>query len=120
MNDRSRIRRPRVSGMLALPLLAVLSMAAGAAAADVLLIERVEAQSQVALPARGLSMAEVEQRFGAPGQRLDPRGGQKNQWPTINRWVYPQFTVYFERDRVINAVLNQASPNEIGPRPAIR
>jgi hypothetical protein len=71
-------------------------------------------------PARGLSMGEVEARFGTPQQKLEPRGGQKRQWPTINRWVYPQFTVYFERDRVIDAVLNQANATETGPRPAIR
>lgn len=117
MNSRNRFRRAR--GLLVLLATAMLAMA-GSASADVLLIERVEAQSRVALPARGLSMAQVEQRFGAPVERLDPRGGQKGDWPTINRWVYPQFTVYFERDRVINAVLNQAAPNEVGPKPAIR
>jgi hypothetical protein len=103
----------------ALPLAALLAVA-GTASAEVLLIERVQKQSQAALPTRGMSMADVESRFGAPSQRLDPRGGQKRQWPTINRWVYPAFTVYFERDRVINAVLNQAASNEIGPKPAIR
>ena len=117
MNSRNPFRR--ASSLLALPAAALLAVA-GSASADVLLIERVEAQSQVALPDRGLSMAQVEQRFGAPSERLDARGGQKSDWPTINRWVYPQFTVYFERDRVINAVLNQARPNEVGPRPAIR
>lgn len=117
MNSRNPFRR--VSSLLVLPAAALLA-AAGPASADVLLIERVQAQSQVALPDRGMSMAQVEQRFGAPGERLDARGGQKSDWPTINRWVYPQFTVYFERDRVINAVLNQAAPNEIGPKPAIR
>ncbi|MFZ7094666.1 hypothetical protein ACOPJQ_11595 [Luteimonas dalianensis] len=117
MNNRNPFRR--ASSLLALPAAALLAVA-GSASADVLLIERVEAQSQVALPDRGLSMAQVEQRFGAPSERLDARGGQKSDWPTINRWVYPQFTVYFERDRVINAVLNQARPNEVGPRPAIR
>jgi hypothetical protein len=115
----SRTRRPAARALLALPAAALLAIA-GTASADVLLIERVEAKSQVALPTRGLSMAEVERRFGAPSERMDPRGGQKNQWPTINRWVYPQFTVYFERERVINAVLNQAAPNEVGPKPAIR
>ena len=117
MNNRNPFRR--ASSLLALPAAALLAVA-GSASADVLLIERVEAQSQVALPDRGLSMAQVEQRFGAPSERLDARGGQKSDWPTINRWVYPQFTVYFERERVINAVLNQARPNEVGPRPAIR
>lgn len=100
--------------------LCALALAAGSASADVLLVERVQAGAQVALPSQGMRMAEVEARFGAPSQRLDPRGGQKRDWPTIHRWVYPAFTVYFERDRVVNAVLNKAAPNEIGPRPAIR
>ena len=117
MNSRHHIRRTR--GLLVLSAAAMLAVA-GSASADVLLIQRVEAQAQVTLPERGVSMAQVEQRFGAPSERLDARGGQKGQWPTINRWVYPQFTVYFERDRVINAVLNQAAPNEVGPKPAIR
>ncbi len=100
--------------------LAALLCAAAPAVADTLLVDRAQAKSQVALPARGQSSAQVEARFGAPSQKLEPRGGQKRQWPTINRWVYPQFTVYFERDRVIDAVLNQASASETGPRPAIR
>ena len=119
MNSSTHVRRSRTRGILALPVAALLAMA-GSASADVLLIERVEAQSQTALPARGLRMAEVERSLGAPANRLDARGGQKSQWPTINRWVYPQFTVYFERERVINAVLNQATANETGPKPAIR
>ena len=99
------------AALLALPL---------AASAETLLIERVQDESAVALPTRGLSMAEVEARHGAPADRMDPRGGQKSQWPTIHRWVYPQFTVYFEQDRVIDAVLNKADPTEVGPKPAIR
>lgn len=84
---------------------------------DVLLVERVQASAGMHLPVRGMSMAQVEARFGAPAQKLDPRGGQKSQWPVIHRWSYPTFTVYFERDRVINAVANQATPEEIGPKP---
>ena len=99
------------AALLALPL---------AASAETLLIERVQDESAVALPTRGLSMAEVEARHGAPADRMDPRGGQKSQWPTIHRWVYPQFTVYFEQNRVIDAVLNKADPTEVGPKPAIR
>ena len=119
MNSRIRIRRPGTRSLLALPAAALLAIA-GTASADVLLIERVEARQQAALPDRGLSMAQVEQRFGAPSQRLDPRGGQKSQWPTINRWAYPAFTVYFENSRVIDAVANQATAEETGPKPAIR
>ena len=87
---------------------------------DVLLVERVQQENSAALPVRGMTMAQVEARYGAPSDRLDPRGGQKRAWPTINRWRYPAFTVYFEKSRVIDAVANQASPDEIGPKPAIR
>ena len=87
---------------------------------DTLLIERVQQENKAAMPARGMSMQEVEARFGAPTDKLDPRGGQKRQWPTINRWTYPAFTVYFEKSRVIDAVANKADANEVGPKPAIR
>jgi len=110
---------------LALTTAALLAASAGASAnanasGDTLLIDRVQQQAGVAMPTRGLSMSEVEARFGAPSQRLEPRGGQKRQWPTINRWVYPGFTVYFENSRVIDAVANQAAPGETGPKPPIR
>lgn len=91
-----------------------------AATAETLLVERVQQETRTALPARGLSMAQVQARFGAPASRLEPRGGQKPQWPVIHRWSYPAFTVYFEKDKVIDAVLNQAAPTEIGPKPPIR
>ena len=83
---------------------------------DTLLIERVR-EEPGNLPSRGMSMAQVEAKFGAPSDRLDPRGGQKRQWPTINRWTYPAFTVYFERSKVIDVVMTKADPNEIGPKP---
>lgn len=83
---------------------------------DVLLIERVQ-EEPGNLPSRGMSMSQVEARFGAPSDRLDPRGGQKRQWPTINRWTYPASTVYFERSKVIDVVMTKADPNEIGPKP---
>lgn len=99
--------------------LIVLVALAGAVSAETLLIERVGAEGLGSAPTRGQSMAQVEARFGAPSQRMDPRGGQKRQWPTINRWVYPAFTVYFEKNLVIDVVINQAGPGEIGPKPPI-
>lgn len=87
---------------------------------DTLLIERVREENKAAMPTRGMTMQQVQARFGAPADRLDPRGGQKRQWPTINRWTYPAFTVYFEKSRVIDAVANKADAQEIGPKPAIR
>ena len=92
----------------------------GAASAETLLIERPQQEAAGSIPARGLSASEVEARFGAPQQKLQPRGGQKRQWPVINRWVYPSFTVYFEKNRVIDVVLLQADADEIGPKPPIR
>ena len=87
-----------------------------AALADTLLVERVQAANPALLPARGLSMAQVQARFGAPSARLEPRGGQKAAWPVIHRWTYPAFTVYFEKDKVIDAVQNPL-PGETGPVP---
>ena len=90
------------------------------AAAEVLLVERVRAEPAAALPARGLSMAQVRERFGEPTAKLEPRGGQKPQWPVIHRWTYPAFTVYFERDTVIDAVANRALAHETTPLPPVR
>ena len=100
--------------------LATATVAGTASAGDTLLIERVQKENRAALPARGMSMAQVEARYGAPQAKLEPRGGQSAAWPVIHRWSYAGFTVYFERDKVIDAVENKASPNEIGPKPPIR
>ncbi|PNS07863.1 hypothetical protein [Solilutibacter silvestris] len=98
----------------------VLAPVAHARGGDTLLVDRVKQEASIAHPARGQTMAQVQQRFGAPQSKLDPRGGQKRDWPTINRWVYPQFTVYFQRERVLDVVVNKASADEVGPKPAVR
>ena len=98
----------------------LLGALAGTASAETLLLDRVQEENKAAMPTRGMSMEQVEARFGAPSERLDPAGGQKHQWPTINRWSYPAFTVYFEKNKVIDAVANQAGPEEVGPKPPIR
>jgi len=113
------IRRLRAVNVRAVPVLALLAFA-GAASAETLLIERVQEEPRAAMPTRGMNMGQVEARYGAPTSRLDTRGGQKRQWPTINRWVYPGFTVYFEKSKVIDVVANKSDANEIGPKPAIR
>lgn len=97
---------------------AVALAGASSASAETLLMQRVQQERGIAMPTRGMSMGQVEQQFGAPASRLDPRGGDSPHHPVINRWVYERFTVYFERDRVIDAVLNRASPTEIGPKNA--
>lgn len=103
----------------ALPLLAMFAFA-GLASAETLLVDRVHQEPKMAMPTRGMSMSQVQSRFGAPASRLDPRGGQKHQWPTINRWSYPAFVVYFEKSKVIDAVANKVDAEEIGPKPPIR
>jgi len=50
-------------------------------------------------PGRGMSMAQVESRFGAPSQRYAAVGQ-----PPISRWVYPSFVVFFEYSHVVHAV----------------
>jgi hypothetical protein len=53
----------------------------------------------VARPARGATMTLVESKFGAPTEKHPTVGT-----PPITRWDYPDFAVFFERDRVIHAV----------------
>ena len=56
----------------------------------------------VAMPITGMSMDQVKHAYGNP-QRILPAVGD----PPITRWVYAQYTVYFERQYVINSVLNR-------------
>ena len=90
---------------------------AGNAQADVLLVERAQEARDMALPKRGMSMSQVEAKFGAPMSKLSPIGGASEKRPPITRWMYADYTVYFENSHVIDAVLNKASPDETGPKP---
>ncbi|MGC8698209.1 MAG: hypothetical protein ACP5Q0_07005 [Halothiobacillus sp.] len=53
----------------------------------------------------GLSMHQITNKFGAPAKKLHaiPARGTKHQ-PPITRWIYPDFTVYFEHGRAIHLV----------------
>ena len=53
----------------------------------------------VTLPGRGMTMEQVEARFGVAKQKKGPVGT-----PPISTWVYDKFTVYFEGRYVIHAV----------------
>ena len=76
----------------------------GAANADVLLIEEVRERLQRDLPGNGMTKNEVRQRYGEPDQRHAPVGD-----PPITRWVYDDYSVYFEHDLVIESVLNRGA-----------
>lgn len=69
---------------------------------DVLLIEKIRESGSAAVPASGLKMDQVEERFGEPVTRAPAVGD-----PPITRWIYDDFTVYFEHDTVIHAVVNR-------------
>lgn len=62
-------------------------------------------ESNIARPSGGMKMDEVERKFGAPTMR-HPTVGK----PPITRWDYPQFSVFFEGDRVIHAVVLGEQP----------
>jgi len=95
------------------PFVLTLVLLAGgfSAGADTLLIERQEQAAKVALPTKGMLMAQVERDFGAPTSKADPVGT-----PPITRWTYASYSVYFEHDHVITAVLNKSSAREQGPK----
>ena len=84
----------------------VLGLALSVASADTLIIRpRVEPPNSaegVLRPVRGMTMQAVRERFGEPIQRL-PAVGE----PPITRWVYDRFTVYFEGDLTLRALVNR-------------
>lgn len=79
---------------------------APAAHADELLMNQVQKEKHVNMPTRGMTMAQVKQRFGAPLHKLPTRGGDTPKHPPIHRWAYAGYTVYFERNHVIHSVIN--------------
>jgi hypothetical protein len=88
-----------------LPLLS-LSLALASCWSVVALAETIVVDDQVMVrasaverPARGLTMSAVEAQFGAPANRSAAVGA-----PPITRWDYAGFVVYFENERVIDAV----------------
>lgn len=56
-------------------------------------------ESTIARPDRGMSMENVESKFGAPANRHAAVGQ-----PAITRWDYPGFSVFFENQLVIHSV----------------
>lgn len=54
----------------------------------------------VQTPRRAMTMAQVERRYGTPRVRHNTVGD-----PPITRWDYADFSVFFEHDRVLHAVV---------------
>ncbi len=93
-----------------LPFAITLSLAAGAATADVLVVPEGEPIPEIRLPAKGTSMADVEKNYGEPRVKQPTVGGASPQQPPITRWDYDGFAVIFERDRVVDGVIPGAPP----------
>ncbi len=54
-------------------------------------------------PTQGMNMTQVEQTFGTPDTKT-PAVGE----PPISRWIYSEFEVFFEYDKVIHSVVKRA------------
>ena len=77
-------------------------LASGVAGAETIAIDNGIAvkESDVATPARGMTMDQVSTKFGAPVSKTPAVGN-----PPISRWEYPGFVVYFEHEHVIHSVV---------------
>lgn len=78
---------------------------------DILIINRINIDSNLAIPTKGMSMNQVTNQFGEPTHKNNPVGT-----PPITKWKYAKFSVYFESTWVINTVIHKASPEEKGPK----
>ena len=56
-------------------------------------------ETSVPSPVRGMTMEQVEAKFGQPATK-QPAVGK----PPITRWDYPGFAVYFEFNHVVHTV----------------
>jgi hypothetical protein len=76
-------------------------LASGLAGAETIAVDNGIAvkESDVATPARGMTMEQVAAKFGEPATKV-PAVGK----PPISRWEYPGFIVYFEHEHVVHAV----------------
>jgi hypothetical protein len=81
---------------------ACVALAAPLVSAEIISVDGTMAVRDTAVdhPAPGSTMQTVESHFGAPTAK-HPAVGK----PAITRWDYPSFSVFFENDRVIHAVV---------------
>jgi len=79
---------------------ALIGMMGVAVAGDVLLIEKVRERLLRDLPGNGLTMSQVEERYGSPNEKR-PAVGE----PPITRWIYDDYSVFFEYNLVIESVV---------------
>ena len=86
---------------LTFALVSSLSFAGSALAETIVVDDQVQVRDTgVDRPKRGVTMTQVEAKFGAPVTKHDAVGS-----PPITRWDYSGFSVFFEHDRVIDSVV---------------
>ncbi len=85
------------------------ALASAAVAETIMVNDQVQVrESRLDRPKRGITMDQVEKKFGAPVTRHPAVGGAPRQ-PPITRWDYNGFSVVFEHDRVIDSVVTGGS-----------
>jgi hypothetical protein len=82
--------------------IALLSVFGAMASAETVKMDGISAGSNDGRPTRGMTQASVESRYGRPVSVEAPVGD-----PPITRWIYADFVVFFEYDRVIHAVVKR-------------
>jgi len=70
--------------------------------ADTLLLDKIQNVGAINMPNRGENMDDVRRTFGEPSSIVAAVGE-----PPITRWVYKEYTVYFEHQLVITSVVNR-------------
>ncbi|MGV6851151.1 MAG: hypothetical protein ACWA5R_03095 [bacterium] len=72
------------------------------------LADYVTMQQDMPKPQLGMTMDQVKEQYGMPLEQMPAVGN-----PPITRWVYHDFTVYFEKSTVINSVIPFKNKNNI-------
>jgi hypothetical protein len=103
-----------VSGLAPVAIALVLVAGIGSACyADVLLIQTLRelppnSAAGVERPKSGVTMSDVTARFGEPNERFAAVGS-----PPISRWIYDNYTVYFEHNHVIHTVVKRTASRSV-------
>ncbi len=64
-----------------------------------------EGAHQSDLPVRGMSQTQTLQKYGEPQKKIPATGT-----PPIEKWIYTDFSVIFERQWVIHSVKHRPEP----------
>ena len=92
-----------ISPLLLATCLASSSVMSNAEQVKIPITQQAQAMQGIEIPVRGQSKQAVQTKFGQPKAMSKPVGE-----PPISSWTYKDFTVYFEYNHVIHAVLNHS------------